>query len=246
MKVAFVIFVMGDKYIENFNKYFKNNLENYCKKYNYELIQLSKLIREEENMDRKKFYWQRMLIPDKFRDYDFVVSIDADIYINSDAPEFPFKDIPVDKVAAVNERKYMGCYELREKVQLKCGWEKTGKDWHKLSGEDRDYNDHINGGLVVYQPKYHADKMLNLYNDNIKNYMKYHQDDQSILSLYFIDNDMIFWLDEKFNRIWWFWKFIKYEKFDRSPLKRKKEAVKNFINENYFCHFTSGVDINYI
>jgi len=30
-------------------------------------------------MDKKKFYWQRLLIPDKFKEYDFVVSIDSDI-----------------------------------------------------------------------------------------------------------------------------------------------------------------------
>lgn len=244
MKIAFVVFVIGDKYINNFNSYFKNNLELYCKKYNYELIILSELLRQENNMDNKKFYWQRLLIADKFREYDFVVSIDSDIYINVNSPEFPFKEIPEGKVAAVNERKYLGCYELREKIQQQMNWEKTGKDWHALSGEIRDYNDHINGGLVVYQPKYHADKMLKLYNDNIGNYMKYHQDDQSILSLYFIDNDMIYWLDERFNRIWFFWKYIKHPNFNRN--NNKKDIIKDYINQNYFCHFTSGTDIQYI
>ena len=73
MRVAIVIFVIGDKYLQSFNNKFKASVESYCQKYNYELIILSHLIRQEENMDSKKFYWQRLLIPNKFKEFDFVV-----------------------------------------------------------------------------------------------------------------------------------------------------------------------------
>ena len=158
----------------------------------------------------------------------------------------PLTEIPTGKVGAVNERKYMGNYEWREKVQIKKGWEKTGKEWHALSGEIRNYNDHINGGLVIYQPKYHAEMMVKLYDDNIANYMKYHQDDQSILSLHFIDNNLIHWLDERYNKIWLFWKDIFYPNFERYPENIKRDFVQNCLNLNYFTHFTSGIDIRYI
>lgn len=246
MKVAFVVFVIGDKYINNFNKYFHNNLKQYCDKYGYDLIIQTKLLREEENMTSKKFYWQRILIPFHFTEYDFVVSIDSDIYVNINSPPLPLDSIPKGKVAAVNERKYFGNYEWREKIQQQMGWEKTGKDWHKLSGETRDYNDHINGGFVIYQPAFHGEIMKKLYDENISTFMKYHQDDQSILSLYFIDNDMIYWLDERYNKIWFFWKNIFYPDFNRYPENMKKAFVHNFLNLNYFTHFTSGIDIKYI
>lgn len=246
MKVAVVVFVMGEQYINSFNKYFKNNLENYCLKYGYDLILQNELIRHEDNMTKKKFYWQRMLLPDKFRNYDFVISLDSDIFINSNAPAFPLINIPEGKVAAVNERKYFGNYEWRENIQLRHRWEKTGKEWYALSGENKNYNDHINGGLVIYQPKYHADMLLKLYNENINNYMKYHQDDQSILSSFFIDNDMIYWLDERYNRIWFFWKEIFYPNFYSLSVHDRKTYIQNFISLNYFTHFTSGTDIEYI
>ena len=246
MKVAIVVFVIGEKYINDFNNIFKNNLVNYCNKYDYELILLNEYIKHEENMDRKKFYWQRLLIPNKYKDYDFVVSMDSDIFVNPDAPALPLNEIPEGKVAAVNERKYFGNYEWREQVQIKRGWEKTGKEWHALSGLDKEYNDHINGGLVIYQPKDHSEKLLELYNNNINNYMKYHQDDQSILSTYFIDNDLIYWLDERYNKIWFFWKELFYPYFDLLPDNVKKNYIHNFTNLNYFTHFTSGLDVNYI
>ena len=246
MKVAIVLFVIGEKYIINFNKYFKKNLELYCKKNNYDLILLNKLIREEENLDKKKFYWQRLLIANKYKEYDFVVSLDSDIFINELSPEIPFSEIPVGKVAAVNERKYFGNYEWREKIQTQNCWEKTGKDWYALSGEIKEYNDHINGGLVIYQPKYHGELFEDLYNKNITNYMRYHQDDQSFLSSYLIDNDMIYWLDERYNRIWSFWRDIFYPNFNELDLKTKRLYVKNFTSLNYFSHFTSGSDIEFI
>jgi hypothetical protein len=246
MKVAVVVFVIGDKYINTFNTIFKNNLQSYCRKYNYDLIILDKLIRDEENMDRKKFYWQRLLIPDKFSDYDFVLSLDSDIYVNPNSPPLPLNEIPIGKVGAINERKYFNNYEWRETIQVRQGWEKTGKEWYAKSGEIKDYNDHLNGGFIIYQPKYHAKKLLDLYNNNIKNYMKYHQDDQSILSSYLIDNDLIYWLDERYDKIWFFWKEIFYPKFNYYPEDMKKLFVQNFTNLNYFSHFTSGIDINYL
>jgi hypothetical protein len=246
MKVAIVVFVIGEKYINSFNKFFKKNLESYCKKYNYELIILSNLIREEENLDKKKFYWQRLLIANKYIEYDYVVSLDSDIFINEDSPELPFLEIPEGKVAAVNERKYFGNYEWREKIQIQNRWEKTGKDWYALSGETKTYDDHINGGLVIYQPKYHGELFADLYYKNIKNYMRYHQDDQSFLSSYLIDNNMIYWLDERYNRIWSFWRDIFYPNFNELDLKTKRLYVKNFTSLNYFSHFTSGSDIEFI
>lgn len=246
MKVAIVIFVIGENYIKKFNETFKSSVESYCQKYNYELIILSSLIKNEEHMDIKKFYWQRLLIPNKFKDYDFVVSLDSDIFINSNAPPLPFHEIPQGKVAAVNERKYLGNYELREKIQIRMGWEKTGKDWYALSGENKEYNDHINGGLVIYQPKYHGDIFEQLYNNNISNYMKYHQNDQSFLSSYLIDNDLIYWLDERFNRIWFFWREIFYPNFYTLPDYDRKTLLHDYIEKNYFTHFTSGSDIQYI
>jgi len=246
MKVAIVIFVIGDNYIKKFNESFKSSVESYCEKYNYELIILNSLIKNEEYMDKKKFYWQRLLIPNKFKDYDFVVSLDSDIFIDQNAPSLPFNEIPTGKVAAVNERKYLGNYELREQIQVRMGWEKTGKEWYALSGENKEYNDHINGGLVIYQPKYHGEMFEQLYNNNISNYMKYHQDDQSILSSFLIDNDLIYWLDEKFNRIWFFWREIYHPNFYSLSNNDRKSLVHDYIEKNYFTHFTSGSDIQYI
>jgi hypothetical protein len=76
--------------------------------------------------------------------------------------------------------------------------------------------------------------------------MNYHQDDQSIISSYVIDNDLIYWLDERFNKIWYFWKELFYPNFDSLPSNLKTQYIHNFSSLNYFTHFTSQIDINYI
>jgi hypothetical protein len=246
MKVAIVVFLIGEVYIQSFNKLFRKSVEAYCKRHGYTLILQTELIQQEPSMDRKKFFWQRLLLPRKFSEYDYVLSLDSDIYIHANAPALPLDTIPAGKVAAINERKCFGNYEWREMIQARNGWERTGKDWYALSGETKPYNDHINGGFVLYQPQYHAQIFKDLYDAKIGEHMKYHQDDQSVLSSYLIDNDLIYWLDERFNRVWGFWKDIMYPRFDSFPPLIKQMYVRNCIDLNYFTHFTGHTDYEYI
>lgn len=246
MKVAIVVFVVGDKYIKSFEAKFKKTLQFYCQQHQYDLIVLTEPIRYENKFDHKKFLWQKLLIVEKYKEYDYVVALDSDIYVNPYSPPLPLDEIPEGKVGCVNERKYMGNYEWRENIQKKHGWEITGKDWYKLSGEIKDYNDHMNSGVVIYQPKYHAKMITELYDNNINNYLKFHQDDQSILSSYLIDNGLIHWIDQRFNCVWFYWKELFYPFFNNLPVEFKKVAVINYIKLNYFTHFTSGTDIQFI
>jgi len=237
MKVAIVIFVIGEKYVISFNTIFRTNIEQYCKKYNYDLIILDKLLKHEDDMNYKKFCWQRLLIPYNFKEYDFVVSFDSDIFVNPDAPPLPLYEIPAGKVGVVNERKYMENYEWRERIQIRNGYERTGREWYALSGETKNYDDHINGGLVIYQPKYHGDMFKSLYDNNIHNYMRFHQDDQSIISSYIIDNNMVHWLDQRYNRLWGYWRDIFYPNFRELDRNTQKIYLHNCIYLNYFTHF---------
>ena len=88
--------------------------------------------------------------------------------------------------------------------------------------------------------------LLSLYEEHTPHFMKYHQDDQSVLSVYFIDNKLIHWLDERFNRLWVFWKDLFYPNFQDLDQDTRRIYVQRFIHLNYFTHFTSGLDIEHI
>jgi len=253
-KCLFVVFVIGERYINNFNILYRKSLEAYCKKYNYDLIVRETFIsKNSEEMDKKKFFWERLLIPNEYRNegYDFVVSIDSDIYISSNAPPLPLHELGY-KIGAVNERKIMGTYEYRETIQRRNEWKDVrGRDWYALSGDTVEYDDHINGGLVVYRPEYHADIMMALYHKYIGEYKRFYQDDQSVLSHFLMENDMVYWLDDRFNRVWFFWREMFYPCWTEAaneegeplvPDMLKMIYMKNYIDMNYFCHLTGGTD----
>ena len=113
MKVAFVVFVIGEDYQKRFQQYFYKSVQTYCNKHGYELKILDRFIMDhgdENSMPKKLLFWQRLLIPSLFPDYDYVISLDSDIYINPNSPPLPFHEIPEGKVGAVNERKYFQNY----------------------------------------------------------------------------------------------------------------------------------------
>jgi len=245
-RVAIVILVVNKPHILTFNLLFRLSVSKYCDRHGYDLHVLTELIEPLEPFVLKKFYWQRLLIPSlpQFQQYDFVVSLDADIFISESAPSLP--QVSPGKIGAVNERKYFGNYDWRETIQKKMGWELTGIEWYRQSGEERSSNDHLQGGLLIYQPIWHGDLMKRLYSENISNFMKYYQDDQSFLSIYALDNDCIEWLDQRFNCVWFFWKEIMYPDFDHYPQHVQIHLVRNFINLNWFTHWTGRYDLNHL
>ncbi len=243
MKIAIAVFIVGDRYVQQFNAVFRAPLEAYCTRHSYDLVVLTELLRPLKPFNRKKFFWQRFLIPGlpQFADYDYVLTLDADILVSPVAPALPI--LESGKIGCINERKYLGCYEWREDVQRAHGWEATGRDWYKLSGEDKPYHDHIQGGFVLYQPKAHGALMTKVYEENVESYAKWHQDDQSFLSSYGIDNDLIQWVDQRYDCVWSFWRDIMYPQFVAYHPSLKALFVTRFMELNWFTHWTGGEDV---
>ena len=243
-KIAICTFVVGEKYKQAFESCFKKALERYCSKYGYELHVFTEPLEKIEPFITKKFLLQKILFPTlpQFKDYDYVLAIDTDIYINENAPPLPI--LQPGKIGCVNERKYLENYEWREMIQRQHGWEATGKDWYALSGESKLYDDHMNSGFVLYQPKYHSDLMKKLYLENVNNYAQWHQDDQSILSSFGIDNNLVEWIDQRYNRVWFFWRELFYPQFEKYPPYLKRVFVSRFVQLNWMTHWTSMMDTN--
>ena len=63
MKVAIVVFLIGEQYIKSFNIYFRKNLESYCSKYGYDLILQTELIQQEKDMTKKTSIFTITKIP---------------------------------------------------------------------------------------------------------------------------------------------------------------------------------------
>lgn len=82
-KEVVVTLAIGEKYLNNFNKEFRDSFERYAKKHNFELVVVDKFIKQSE----KRAPWQKLLIFDhqNVRPYGRAMFMDADIYITKHA-----------------------------------------------------------------------------------------------------------------------------------------------------------------
>ena len=111
MKNALVVLVVGDKYIAEYNKYFKPSHERFAKKYNLPLIIFERYI-DALSEGKRHPSWQKLLIfeAEETKEFDRLCWIDADIYITAHAKN-PFDFVAADEWGMVkNDLRGMDYY----------------------------------------------------------------------------------------------------------------------------------------
>jgi lipopolysaccharide biosynthesis glycosyltransferase len=111
MRVCVGIICIGEKYLQEFETLFKPSVLNYCKKHGYDL----KIF--DSHLDPSHSQWgcisfQKCLVPDALKEYDRVVVMDADIWINETAPAVHTYELG-GKIAIVNEVAQVSPEEYR-------------------------------------------------------------------------------------------------------------------------------------
>ena len=105
MKKAIVTITIGEKYKNMFHKYCKENWQNYCEKYNYDLIVINNYLDNSERAKERSPAWQKLLILSQewSNNYDQIVWIDTDIIINYQEAKDIASQVSIEKAVAVNE-----------------------------------------------------------------------------------------------------------------------------------------------
>lgn len=100
-KTCVVSIVIGEAYLNNFNRMSRARLEAYCHKHGYALKILTETVRE---LPGKKYTWQKLLLHECgwWREYDQICFLDSDILIAKDAPALPV--IPAGKIGGVPDK----------------------------------------------------------------------------------------------------------------------------------------------
>jgi hypothetical protein len=247
VKKAIVTFAHG-KDRQFYEDYFLPSIAAYAKKYTYELIILNELFVEITEADprlrARHNHFQKFLICSQpwSAQYDYIVWMDSDMIINIDRAPDLIEGIPDGKIAAVNERKLFK-YEYAQKVwsRWRPDLPQTGEEYHKKNGFTHDYRDQFQAGLMVFQPKYHADFLKSLYYTYLSNMECEH--DQPVISYHAQKAGIVHWLDEQWNMVWVLYRILWYpflNNNDHIPLLR--EALKNFHDLSYIVHMAGHVD----
>ena len=248
VKKALVTISFGhDKHI--YDSVFLPSMKAYAKKYNYDFICIDKPFDSSITNSVMGFRMQKLLVCSQIwsSDYDFIVCMDADIIINVDQAPDIIQGIPEGKIGAVCERKL---YKLEFSKKVWQRWRpdlpQTGQEYYRKYGYPDEYENQFNSGVMVYQPKHHANFLLDLYNKNIQRIVhskEPNDGDQDILSYHVQKNNLIHWLDDRWNMVWVLYKILFYPFLnmrDHKPLLRM--ALNNMHDLSYVVHMAGHVD----
>jgi len=226
MRVALCVIAIGDKYIEEYTRLFMNSQKAYADRHGYDFRLITSYLSELTHPDTISFNKLLACSQEWSMSYDYIVVVDADILIHSQAPALPFH-ILGDKIGMVDEYS-QPTPERRIAVQRKNGWEYSATKYHKLCGYDLETTHVFNTGLMIFQPTHKAlceSIFSNYAHKNIGHPRGFHFEQTSI-NYEFQKKDMVATLPNEFNAI------LAVATADNPGL-----TISQFVASNYFVHF---------
>jgi hypothetical protein len=207
-KFAVCVIAIGDDYMKFYEQYFKNSHERYCKKYGYDLFIINDFLdTNPQHQTKECITYQKFLIAsyEPIQDYDYVLILDADIYILAQAgPLTEITEVCADKVAGVNQATDPSL-EIVELINRSKEWPVTVNDFYKsllpthISFES---NINVNSGFLLLQPKKHKEFFVSAYKKWIELTPCNSHREQAGISYELQIQNKIYICDKRWNRLW--------------------------------------------
>ena len=224
MKKAIATLAIGSQYLSRWRQLCQPNWEAYGKKHGIDIVIIDRKLDNSARADARSPAWQKCLIFEQpeIKNYEHVAWFDTDIFFNvKDAPNI-FDEVPLHKVGAVNSFSDPSYPE--NQVALSRLWEmlkknsKTSEVLEYQFPEEiyKAYGDPIfpiakmlNAGVLVASPKHHREVFRRVY-DNYEDRGPSSYYENVPLSFELISNDLVHWLDPRFNHLWTWSKLLHY------------------------------------
>jgi hypothetical protein len=232
-RVLMVAICIGDLYLQQYNQLFRKSHEIYAKKHGYDFKVLDNYIEPSYKYNKMSIYYQKFMVCENHDDYDFIIYVDSDIFINTGSPSLhDFYDFK-DKIGIADEYS-QPTPEIRIEIQKQMGWETSAKDYYNLCDFDLDTKQVLNSGVLVIQPKFHKEFLKNIYYKHLPNSMVHKRGphyEQTSLGYELQTQNLNKTISNKWNAIW-------------SLHKICGAQLENFFKDNYFIHFAGNVDFD--
>lgn len=242
MKCCLVTICIGEKYLKEYNKFFKPSQEKYAKKWDYDFKILTDYIKEPKHPHLISL--NKILVCDYQwdKEYDYIIFVDADIVINENTPPIHNEYNFGDKIGVVNQSQ--PTLQARIETQIHRGFEITAKDYYRSKSKHIIETQHIiNTGVLVIQPKKHKLFLRNIfdtyYKKQINNKSGFHYE-QSVIGYEIQKNNMHFFMNMKWNALWG------NNKYFFNTIKKQLLTLQGFYDSNYFIHFAGHLDYHLI
>jgi hypothetical protein len=238
MKVILVTIAIGDRYLQEYNTYFRRSQEEYARRCGYDFKVITDFLDPRLKV-RDLISFNKILVCSTpwAKQYDFVIFIDADILISSSAPPIHTAMDYREKIGIVNEYS-QPTFEKRLAIQKKMGWEADPTAYYKLAGFDIQTFMVLNTGVLVMQPAKHREILELIYTTHFLRSIGHPRGfhfEQSCIGYELQRSGIFVILPNMFNAIWGIYK-----------LDDESINLQDFVNTNHFIHFAGRVDIDKI
>jgi len=244
MKTAIVVTLTIGELKEQYNKIFIPSIKAYASKWGFDFLCINDYINKLETTHINGIYMQKILIASlpEVQNYKYVIFIDADILINYESAPNILEGIPEGKIAAVDEKCCWGNTDNVSSTlrRFAPNWASTAEEYYKFYNYPKSFSKQFNSGVFVFQPSIHRTFFEDLYKKYVDRAIRGEDigGDQAPLNYEANSRDLVYYLDERFNRPWlitWgiFYSFLD-EKKDKELLQ---QAIKTIFDRSYFLHF---------
>ena len=238
MKKLFITLSIGEKYLREYNDLFAPSQKAYAKKFDYDFKVIDDfLYKKIPHHDTISFNKILAFSQEWSKQYDYIAFVDADIFINPDSPDLIDALRDKEKVGVIDEYS-QPTRESRILVQKKMGWETSAQEYYKLAGFNLETNSMVNTGVILANPKLHADMFKSIHYKHvltsIGHYRHFHFE-QSAIGYQLQKNELCEFMDNKFNAVW------AIHKINNPSLE-----ISQFAKQNYFTHLAGKIDFDKI
>jgi len=229
-RVLLTTIAIGEKYLQEYKTQFQQSQHKYALKNGYEFKVITEFL--DRNFQEKcAISFNKILVcsQDWSEKYDFIIFVDADIFININSPPIHTFLNYENSIGIVDEYSQPS-KERRINIQKKMGWETSAKDYYKLCGFDIETESVFNSGVLVLQPKQHRYFLENIYNKYVKksiNHPRGFHFEQSCIGYEIQKANMFKILDNKFNAV------LALTELDNV----ENITMEQYHDQNYFIHF---------
>ncbi|CCQ74131.1 hypothetical protein [Magnetospira sp. QH-2] len=221
LKKALVTLIIGDSYVEAFEKYIQPTWKPYAEKHGYDIVALTDLIDQDCDLSRKSIHWQKLLIGlhPQLKEYDRLVWIDSDILINyhiapcivsahtgtgiggvaTSPPDWGMGGQAFGRSSLHSIMQQLRICAHRAPPRPVSILQSNYQDYYRVMGLEGTADQMINTGVLVFDPAVHASLLAEVYLKHEKNFIDF---EMTPLSFEILEQGLFDPLDERFNMPW--------------------------------------------
>jgi len=228
----------------------------YTERHGFDLFVIREPLDQSERARRRSPAWQKCLVlgASGLADYERVVWVDSDIFLNPSAPSI-LEEVPIERIGVTDEH----CFptpELRQTILREIianaptegefnaryweAWLDPGS-WHAAWKLPSGQAHIVQTGVMVLSPRHHREILEHVYRtyeDRGPNY------EMRPLSHEIQAHGLQHWIDPRFNALVW-WMFLQHN-IRVAPIKTQNE-MQHFLLEayrrSYFLHFAGAANL---